>query len=516
MKKLLYFFLSIAVCISSAAQTFKKSLLDNDILKPGQFLYSPDGQVKLGFQDNKLVAMKGSVVLWHSDHWNPADTTTQVDQLNFQKGEINTSFKGKAVWSSQTLFPGSRMIIDNDGILKIVTSDNMVLWENLAGTANSMPPPLVSGGDEGPYRDSMVKPTDKMNLFVMFVDWPDAKATETNFDSLWHFVSGNGELVPRLEQQGRHVNFKVETKIHRAWATLPRPISFYFPATTGDGEWNWQVYIKDCPELLPRAFGVDSFTNNSIAIFIANPSAARQWKAGVPNGNHPINFHGLKSMIALKPPGEGRKYTMVMHEIGHSYGTDELYADDRNWYATEIMGLDVMGESDLSTGFMGYHRYRYGWMPFHQEKPTSVYLIGAHSYGVTLTPLSADRGINMILIPDASVSPDSLGSPHKLWGIEIGQDVQSLDQFYAGKNEKAIREGEKIIIYTVDSKTQPDKRLIRLVPKKVFDKDKDKWRETFLYKDGDTFQNASAPMDIKIHKNPDGSYYLAITMKPRR
>ncbi|MBK7345774.1 MAG: hypothetical protein IPI98_02365 [Chitinophagaceae bacterium] len=51
-------------------------------------------------------------------------------------------------------------------------------------------------------------------------------------------------------------------------------------------------------------------------------------------------------------------------------------------------------------------------------------------------------------------------------GIEICQDVQGTEQFFAGKGEKMFSEGDKLLIYTVEYPELPNKRAIRLFPKK--------------------------------------------------
>ena len=205
-----------------------------------------------------------------------------------------------------------------------------------------------------------------------------------------------------------------------------------------------------------------------------------------------------------------------MHEIGHSYGCDELYAfPPFNWYDEEMMGFDMMGDSHFATNFIGYHRYRFGWLPFNKDEPKTLYLTQPHSFGITLTPLSTDKGIKFILIPDKRVNNDSLDKPSKLWGIEIGQDVQSTEQYFAGKNEKIFAEGDKLLIYTVEYPEQPNKRAIRLYPKKDFDHNTDRWRNVYLYNDGELFDNPNAPMTVEIHKKADNSYYLIVNIKPR-
>lgn len=511
---LLIFLLLLIISPICFGQSIKQSLKNAESLKVGQSIYSSNKMYRLLLQNDALVVKKNKAVIWQSNmrgSWLPK---TKIDRVTLNNGELTCYYHNSIKWSSKTKFTNSKLILGDDGVIKIAAFDNSILWENFAITANSITPPLVSGGDEGPFTDSIMHPTDKIKLYVMFVDWPDAKATEKNFDSLWNLVTGNGELFKSFEKQGRAINLKVEPTLAKKWVTLPKSAIFYFPPETSSDQWEWQTYIKDCPALLHNAFGLDTFTNNSIALFLPNPSIGEKWKADVPNGNHLLDFHGMKSIITAAPRIYNQKYTTLMHEIGHSFGTGELYPyAPFNWYDTEMMGLDIMGDNHLATGFMGYHRYRYGWMPFEKEKPKTVYLTEPHSYGVVLTPLSSNSGISMILIPDITVSRDQLNSPSKLWGIEIAQDVQTPEQYFEGKNEKMIREGERIIIYTVEYPEQDGKRAIRLFPKKIFDKDKDKWRDVFLYEDGETFENPSAPFDMKIYRNKDGSYYLDITLK---
>lgn len=520
MKQIVHFsrllLLSFFITTSAVGQDQKRALGNignNESLKSGQVLYSQSGLLKMQIQNNSLNIMKTSTVIWQSKNWNSDFNKSKTDNLVFENGNIKCYFKNKLTWSSRTGFLNSKLILGDDGILKIISIDNKVLWENFAGTASSIKPPLVSGGDEGPFTDSMMHPTDKIKLYALFVDWPDAKATTKKFDSLWNRRTSNGELFSSLKQQGRAINLKVESQLSKKWYTLPKPTSFYFPPTSEDGVWNWEEYIKDCPAFLPSAFGLDSFSENSIVVIIPNPSIGDKWKNGVPTGNLPIKFRGIKYLISMHP-NETNNYRSMMHEIGHCYGSGELYSIPNDMFHTEIFGLDMMGDSYFATGFMGYHRYRYGWLPFNKSNPKSIYLTQKHSYGVTLTPLSANKGICMVLIPDASVSTDSLNNPHKLWGIEISQDVQSPEQYFAGNQEKIFKEGESLIIYSVESQEQPGKRAIRLISKTGKPPQPDeRWSKVFLYKDGETFQNSSAPMDVKIYRNADGSFYLDIKIK---
>lgn len=509
---ILKFCIAFLLCSTTSFGQKKYELSNKESLKAGQVLFSNNEQYQLIFRNNNLLIQKGLSVIWQSNRFGSWMNGVHTNKLIMDKGEIKCYFSNQLTWSSKTNFASSKLILDNDGILKIKSTDNKILWENHAFTSNSVKPPLVNGGDEGPFTDSMLPPSDKIKLYVTFVDWPDAKAEITSTDSLWNIVTSNGKLQRSLEEQGQAINFKVDVHLNRQWQTLPQPTSYYLPPATEEHLWNWQEYIKDCPALLSNAFGIDTFSNNSIAVFIANPAAGAKWKK-IPDGNLPIRYKGLRYMISLTPSVFEEKYTTLMHEIGHCYGSGELYPVDPSKPETdEMAGMDIMGTSHVATAFIGYHRYRYGWMPFVKNTPRSIYLTNPRSYGVVLTPVSAKEGVSMVLIPDKKTK--DLDAPNKLWGIEMGQAMQTQKQFFSGKDEKIFAEGDYILVYSVDAVEQPDKRAIRAISKtdelRIPDQ---RWRNVYLYKEGETFKNPDAPMEVKIYKNADGTFFLDIKIK---
>jgi hypothetical protein len=205
-----FLLLSLLITTSVAGQNRKTALENNESIQSGQMLYSQGGLVKMQFQNNNLVVMKKGTVIWQSKNWHLSLNKSKIDKLAFENGNIKCFFQNKPVWSSGTNFPDSKLIIGEDGIIKIVAADNTILWENFAGTANSAAPPLVSGGDEGPFPDTVMQPTKKIKLYVLFVDWQDAKASNNNFDSLWNSFTGKGALFNSFKQQGRAINLSVE------------------------------------------------------------------------------------------------------------------------------------------------------------------------------------------------------------------------------------------------------------------------------------------------------------------
>lgn len=514
------FTISILLLLSASnifGQTKKNYVSNNESFSLNQTLTSKDKQITASFEKSAFIIKRQGLKIWSSNDDGSILPNTKTDKLVFKNGNLLFFMGDTVVWQSFTKFPtSSKLIVDNDGMLKIISQNKIILWENFALKANSKKPPLLYAGSEGPFTNEFVNPTNKLKLYVLFVDWTDAKAKTTNFDSIWQVVTNNGALEKSFAQQGKAINFTVEPIISKKWVTLPKIMGYYFPVDSAESYWNWQDYTKDCASMLTSAFNTDTFSNNSVTIVLSNPEIAESWKKEIPAGNHQINEKGMKTMVTFLPNHYSRKYTALMHEIGHSYGSNELYAfPPFNWYDEEIMGFDIMGDSYNATNFMGYHRYRYGWLPFNSNEPKVIYLTKPQSYTVTLTPLSKDKGINVILIPDKRVSIDSLELPSKLWGIEICQDVQGENEYFEGKGKKMFSESEKLLIYTVEYPELPNKRAIRLFPKKEFNKDTDRWRNVFLYNDNETFDNPEAPMTVEIHKMENGNYELLVTLKPR-
>ena len=509
--------LSLLFALTTFAQNKKYFVSNNESFVLGQILYSKDRQITASFGKSTFTIKKQGLIIWNSNDEGSILPKSKVNKLVLKNGNILFYKNDSIVWQSFTKFPtSSKLIVGNDGILKIISSKKTILWENFALKANSLKPPLLYAGSEGPFTKGFVNPTNKLKLYVLFVDWADAKAITKNFDSIWSVVTSNGTLEKSFAQQGKAINLTVEPLLSKKWVTLPKTSAYYFPTDSTDSYWNWQDYTKDCAAALNSAFNLDTFINNSIAVILSNPEIADKWAKDIPCGNHEIHYKGMNTMITFLPNHYTKKYTALMHEIGHSYGTNELYAfPPFNWYDEEMMGFDMMGDSHLATSFIGYHHYRYGWLPFVKDDPKVIYLTNQHSYSVTLTPLSTKKGINVVLIPDKRVTKDSLELPSKLWGIEICQDVQGTEQFFAGKGEKMFSEGDKLLIYTVEYPELPNKRAIRLFPKKEFNKDTDRWRNVFLYNDNEVFDNIEAPMTVEIHKVENNNYQLLITLKPR-
>lgn len=386
-------------------------------------------------------------------------------------------------------------------------TDGDVALDNVVMVPVSKEIQLLSGGSEGIRTNSEISAGKDIKLEVLFVDFEDQPLTTTNFDDLWNTITSKGELQKAFERQGA----KVSVNLNKTWKRMPKKLSEYFPPATDAGDWLWQDYTDNSIKLLGA--GTD-FTSNTIVVVVPNKGATG-FKS-VASGAHGASFRGVRQMITLMPQIYNEHYTTLMHEIGHCLGSDELYPMSQEpvpgkpgetAYMHEVGGYDLMGDVVYATGFMGWHRFRYGWLPGERAQSLTT----AGDIQIDLKKLSGTSGTAMIAVPDKTKAA-------KLWVIEIGQDVASRDQFVAGKGEKLNKEGDRIIVYTVENPEVSGKRAIRLSPRTNFSPghgtvnwlDDVSYKETAGFKD---FNKADAPFSFTVDKKVTDGFSLTVKVK---
>ncbi|MCP9235223.1 hypothetical protein [Lewinella sp. JB7] len=525
MKKLFnLLFILLVVQASSFAQAAPEQLKKNcaicqqglDLLKANMYKYpskpseGADGKmpwtaVWTEFTQTNLPACKalGTYVNTNSDAKAVGDIKASYVEFNVQKWEdYFESYAGIVTHGSRIprYCPGlhrsqydcleaSRRMMQ----ISIPGLEKMISLLTSVDEANPAMVQLLYSGSEGRRNfQSEIDAGDRINLEVIFVDWSDQTVAAGNesFDALWKDITSDGALSSSFERMG----VDVDVTLHKTWKRMPKTFAEYFP--TGRG-WNWQEYVEDGVALLPNK----AYTPNSICVVVPNKGVEG---FTAPSGAHGTSFNGLNRLISLSPDVYNEHYTTLMHEIGHSYGSGELYPATTP-YLHEVAGYDVMGDVVYATGFLGYHRFRYGWI----DNSAMRLLNKKGSYKIDLKKISQpESGKNMVVIPDAT-------NMQKLWIIEIGQDVVSREQFKAGKGEKMNSEGDRLIVYTVQSPELSGKRAIRIVPRVGFDQDQGskKWLDDASYVAGQTFSDQAAPFSFSVDAKSPGGFQLTVTVK---
>lgn len=358
-------------------------------------------------------------------------------------------------------------------------------------------PQLLPMGTEGARINSEIDAGNEINLEVLFVDWADKPepATSKDFDGLWKIISSNGDLIKAFKAHG----VKVNVNLHKnGWKRMPNKLSHYFPTNTAASNWKWEDYTNHSSKLLGQG---DNYSANTILVIV--PNKGLTGFKSIPSGAHgvPGHFRGIRKMITLVPNIYNEHYTTMMHEIGHCFGSNELYPANAP-YLHEVAGYDLMGDVVYATGFMGWHRFRYGWL----AKNRLQFLHQKGCYTIDLKKISSTSGKVMVTIPD----PNKL---MKYWVVEIGQDVISRDQYTAKKGEKLNAEGDRLIVYTVEHPEIAGKRAIRLVPRTEFSGHHGavEWLDRVSCKAGQSFNKTDSPFSFTVdRKTPDG---FSLTLK---
>ena len=356
-------------------------------------------------------------------------------------------------------------------------------------------PEFFSIGDEGKRNSSEIDAGKNFRLEVIFVDWKDQSVdTSVDVQTLWKSITNDSKMADAFRAQGA----TVDIHLNAGWRRMPKLMSYYFPKDAG---WNYQEYTQDGVKLL-GADSTSTYAANTIAVIIPNKGAVGF--GDVPSGAHGATIRGIRKVITLVPTAYSEHYTTMMHEIGHCFGSDELYPASFP-YQHEVGGYDLMGDIVYATGFMGWHRYRYGWMGGEHIQ----YLENKGNYVIPLNKLSSAGGKSMVVIPD---DKEPL---KKYWVIEIGQDVVWREQFYAGKGEKLNTEGERLIVYTVEETPVEGKRHIRLVPRTKFLESHGtvEWLDAVSYKENQSSIRTDMPFTIQMDGKTADGFNITVSIK---
>ena len=362
---------------------------------------------------------------------------------------VVTGADGSYLIKTEGLAPGSYQLREVGPIGYEQTAPVSGFYEVTLAAVDVTPPSvpqLLPFGDEG-IRTSNETPTDgDIVLEVIFVDFNDDRSPATDndaeFDRLWAKISSNGEITRAMKSQGFRGNLIIN--VRKEWQHLPKNIGEYFRGLPDD----YKVYTQDALSLL----NVRPYTPNTIAVVLPDEDVAFN---GFSASAHPISHlgTGIRSMLTLTPETYTESYRILLHEMGHSFGSPDLYPASSP-YNHLVGGFGMMADARGATGFLGYHRFRYGWLADERTQ----FLNKSGTYDIDLTNISFTSGQSMIVIPD----PNEYA---KLWVIEIGQDILTQDNFKAGRfsdSDYLNKEGDRLIVYTVQGNPAAGLRPIQL------------------------------------------------------
>jgi M6 family metalloprotease-like protein len=372
-------------------------------------------------------------------------------------------------------------------LITLVLSATLLAGCTSAPQANTNPiPELDPQGDvyktEGPndpliYDDAL----GTKKAIIVYVDFPDRKANnETTEDRAAKVLGGTPEdgTFQTIFRTNSYGKLTLDITQVPGWRTLPESHKVYDPTTTEGHRIMFEEVFKLYPEI-----NFNDYDHTMVLM-----TAKGNFAFGA-RDDEAITHRGEKINVALNQ-GSRSPYTLA-HEFAHCLGLPDLYTyGDRVPEGTPKNPLgpwDIMSGS--STGFIGWHRHKLDWL----DADRKTYLTqGTHTF--TLTPLSADQGVSMIVVPAPG---EDAANPSKVYVVEVAQYLRP---------RKDLPRPRGVLVYSIDAKLPTG-----INPAVVFPRED---KTNAAYHAGHRFESDDAPLSLRvIEKNDDDSYLIEVTVK---
>lgn len=318
---------------------------------------------------------------------------------------------------------------------------------------------------------------------VIFCDFPDRPANEeTTQQRADKTLGGTAQdgIFQNIFRSNSYGKLELDITLVHGWRTMPNGFRAYDPTTT---QGHRDMFV-DAFALYPEINFNDYDYTLVLMTAKGNFAFGEREPTAIPHREEKITVGVTQSS---KSP-----YTLA-HELAHCMGLPDVYTYTSR--VPEGTPQNPLGPWDImsgpSTGFMGWHRHKLGWLDDNRK----TYLTqGTHR--LTITPLSADHGLSMIVIPALEQDPNQ---PSKVYSIEVALPLREHPK-------RDMPQPAGLLVYSTDA-TKPT----GFNPNVLYPKT-DKTHAA--YHAGDTFNHNNAPFTMKvIKKNPNGSYEVEITVK---
>ncbi|MGI5377168.1 M6 family metalloprotease domain-containing protein [Streptomyces sp. CA-251387] len=217
--------------------------------------------------------------------------------------------------------------------------------------------------DEGQDTDYNVfqRPTGTKRVIMLFVDFPDAAATETT-------SSDADRLTPAADWMWNASYGKTWLAItqHNAWLRMPKKSTEY-GFERGFSHETHEAYIKDAVHKADPSVDFSRYdmvyvvaTKNAEAIPFTPTYVYAPGTAGV-TADHVT----VKWAVTFGQDIWSWGYKIVAHETGHTFGLPDLYAFDTGTdMHRHVGGWDVMGKiGGKGPQYFAWHSWKLGWTP---------------------------------------------------------------------------------------------------------------------------------------------------------
>jgi M6 family metalloprotease-like protein len=245
-----------------------------------------------------------------------------------------------------------------------------------AGSQNEGPTDLTR------YRGA----TGTLRAIVLPASFPDAPGTES-------IPALDAQLFQPPERNYGSMSYAelgLQIDIASQWYQLPESSTAY-QLQPGDGPGRKDDYIRAAVQAADPA--VD-FSQYDFVYVIAATGAAADHALSTqrPPGSGLLTVDGteIRHVVLVGSTPSARTVQAVTHETGHIVGLPDLYGD-----LAAIGGWDPMGHQKPGPSFMGWHRWKLGWLEPSRRRCVAE----GQTVEATLTPLESGGGVKTLVAP---------------------------------------------------------------------------------------------------------------------
>jgi len=371
-------------------------------------------------------------------------------------------------------------------------------------TNDACSPALDPGGNTtngtGPLRDAGVRGIGTLHAVVLFVDFPNAPATETPQSAFATATDGASQYYAAQSYGRLKITF---TPIFK-WYRMSKPDADY---GFGRGQFTFDEQLAYMQEAADLANADVDFSNYQLLYVVAtkNASTIDYSPAFDPNrdpsfavkedGN--LIYGGATIGSDIYTPGWG--WRVLAHETGHVFGMPDYY-DIPNFDPSNYQqqfhyagGWTIMSWDQTGAEFFAWDKYREGWIDPSQIRCQDT----AGSTTATITPVEKPGGIKMIV---AKTGPSTA----------VVAEVRSLTGGDAGLCSSGV------LVYTLDARAPSGEGPLQIQtphpgdPNDAADVNKCAILWDAPLQAGESWAGSSVTVQV-LAANPDGSYNVRVT-----
>lgn len=308
-------------------------------------------------------------------------------------------------------------------------------------------PDLPTLGNENLNEVSVPRPIDQVatgdvKAVMVFVDFPDVPGTGA-LEEIKQQIVGDASDWFKKESYGR-LRFAVETPFLQ-WRRMPRNATDY-ASIKHDGDAH-RSYISTALKLFSKE--EVNFDDYKIAYVVAAKTPVDDPRYQEVLHNSPTLSAGIAvdtnngtvhHAVTFGRDSYGRGWHVLVHETGHLFGLPDLYLFKPTDWLAPVGPWDIMCDLDGGRHFLGWHKYKLGWL----DESQLLYLKSSE-ISLLLNGFETAQGVKMMVLPTDKSS--------KLYVAEVAQSLGDSREF----SDKGI------LVYTVDAAVETGKQPVCVV-----------------------------------------------------